>query len=431
MLTLDGVALSELAGAAAWAPTGTAHAHAKVASDAPADEDNDDDAEADAHGEPPAAAAPLRSRLFALAVGAAPLLVVLASAVSGGGGGGAGGGGAAASSVGTPATAYSLANSVTFLGIGDWGRQGQFGQRDTARVLGDVAAIVKPPFVLSLGDNFYTVGVNGTADPQWRTSWIDVYTHPALAHLSWKIIAGNHDYYSPALRSELNWPGDARWVFPSLNYSLPPLAIPPPPPPPPGSRRRRRGRGLGGPPSRACVALVLADTCPFISDYRVAHGFPATDAAMMGNVAAADAPAAQLAWLAAELARARGACDAVVAVGHHPVFSGGDHGDSADLKAAFQPLFVAPRTAVDAYLAGHDHTLIHLEANGVVYVVSGGGSQIRTNTVATPETIWFADAPGFTTHSFNATHAATFFVSGVDGAVLHSVVKPLRGAFAS
>jgi acid phosphatase len=146
---------------------------------------------------------------------------------------------------------------------------------------------------------------------------------------------------------------------------------------------------------------------------------------MIANVAAADAPAAQLSWLAGELRRARGACDAVVAVGHHPVFSGGDHRDSEELKGAFRPLFEAPATRADVYVAGHDHTLIHLEAGGVTYVVSGAGSQVRNNTVATRETVWFADAPGFTAHSFNATHAATFYVSGVDGRVLHAAVKPL------
>ncbi len=63
--------------------------------------------------------------------------------------------------------------------------------------------------------------------------------------------------------------------------------------------------------------------------------------------------------------------------------AGGDHHDAPDLITAFLPLF--QRYNVDAYIAGHDHTLIHLKAENTQFIVSGGGSRIRNNTVVTPE----------------------------------------------
>jgi acid phosphatase len=290
---------------------------------------------------------------------------------------------------------------------------GQFGQRDTAAAMGEWADAVDASFIVSTGDNFYQTGVEGSADPQWQTSWRDVYTHPGLATRKWHVVAGNHDYLASyaGLMSQLRWKGDARWSFPSLNYSLPSLPLP---------------TSKGG-SDRACVRLVFTDTCPFISSYRrpSSGAYPVSDHNMWANVNRSD-PGAQLAWLRDELIAARAACDAVIVVGHHPVFSAdGDHGDSADLIAAFKPLF--DELGVDAYLAGHDHSMMHLEDGAVVYVITGAGSQVWGGSLApTPRTVWLAATPGFTIHSINATHALHSFISSSTGSVVHQVLKPLR-----
>ena len=39
--------------------------------------------------------------------------------------------------------------------IGDWGRQGEHNQSDTAAAMAAVAALSQPHFVISTGDNFY------------------------------------------------------------------------------------------------------------------------------------------------------------------------------------------------------------------------------------------------------------------------------------
>lgn len=193
---------------------------------------------------------------------------------------------------------------------------------------------------------------------------------------------------------------DPRWRFPSLNYSA--------------------TFGFDGAPGGGDVALVFFDTNPFISQYRAAPDNPDMAAAL----AAAPPPAATLAWLDAQLSAVADTAAAVLVVGHHPVFSGGEHGDSGDLKAVLPPLF--ERHGVDAYLAGHDHTLIHLSSAGVEYVVTGGGSKVRDNTAVTPETKWFGDVNGFSVHRVNGSHASHHYVHGLTGEVLWGTVVPLR-----
>ena len=59
------------------------------------------------------------------------------------------------------------------------------------------------------------------------------------------------------------------------------------------------------------------------------------------------------------------------AIGHHPIYSAGDHGDHPGLLAKFLPLF--QKHSVASYIAGHDHDLQHIQMQGFNYVVSGAG----------------------------------------------------------
>jgi tartrate-resistant acid phosphatase type 5 len=138
-------------------------------------------------------------------------------------------------------------------------------------------------------------------------------------------------------------------------------------------------------------------------------------------------PGAQLNWLREELLNATASCDAVLVVGHHAVFSGGQHGQSArqqDLKdrLAFPAAFTY--AGVDAYLNGHDHIVEALEANGTRYFVTGAGSDVRFNNVPTPESRFLLEDNGFTVHSFNATHVAHGVVHW-NGSLLYTVTVPL------
>ena len=85
----------------------------------------------------------------------------------------------------------------------------------------------------------------------------------------------------------------------------------------------------------------------------------------------------QMAWLKAELAKPRAPW--TICVGHHPVYSNGQHGDTKSLVADLAPLLQAH--GVHVYLCGHDHDLQHLELEGqkTSFVVpGGGGARVRS-----------------------------------------------------
>lgn len=54
------------------------------------------------------------------------------------------------------------------------------------------AALLRPSFVVSTGDNFYKDGVTSASDPAWLSSFGDVYSGPALSGLPWYAVLGNH-----------------------------------------------------------------------------------------------------------------------------------------------------------------------------------------------------------------------------------------------
>jgi len=211
--------------------------------------------------------------------------------------------------------------------------------------------------------------------------------------------AGNHDYRGVYLQTQ--WAGDARWNFPSLYYNR--------------TFNLPSWNATSAP--RDCVRAVFIDTSPFLSEYATDPDTPA----MLVHMKAANTTA-QLQWLTGALVAAEAECKVTVVIGHHPLYSAGGHGDNPELVAPLQPLFDAHR--VTAYIAGHDHMLGHLHAASTDYIISGAGSQIRSGSAATPQSVWFSDENGFVAHSFNATHVQHTFV-GASGTTQHAVLRQL------
>jgi 3',5'-cyclic AMP phosphodiesterase CpdA len=218
------------------------------------------------------------------------------------------------------------------------------------------------------------------------------------------------------IRAQLEWKGDARWNV-GLNFERS-WELPP---------KRPGGRA-------PCLSAVFTDTTPLIGHYRGPEQ-AAKHPVLAANAAAADR-AGTVAWTLAAVAAAAAACDATIVFGHHPLFSPGEHSNSAELQAAYGEAL--ERAGVDAYVAGHDHILAHSRAagGGVEHVLTGAGSEVRPTLVPGAETQWVATRRGFTVHSVNATHHAVSYVwadgeageaqPGLPGVVAFQVVKPLR-----
>jgi acid phosphatase len=237
--------------------------------------------------------------------------------------------------------------TVTFLAVGDWGRDGAFHQTEVAARMGETARSVNAAFVISVGDNFYEDGVASVDDPKWRTSFEDVYTAPSL-QVPWYVALGNHDYHGE-VQAQLDYAKTSkRWRMPGRWYS--------------DHRSSVTAKGQVG------VDLFVLDTSPFIAAY---HAEGARKVKVAGQ-----RTAPQLRWLDAALAKST--ADWKVVVGHHPIYSGGQHGQpggSPELIAQIDPIL--ERHRVPLYLFGHEHDLQHIERGATHYVCTGAGSKTR------------------------------------------------------
>jgi acid phosphatase len=227
-----------------------------------------------------------------------------------------------------------------FLAVGDWGRGGDRKQTAVARAMAQAAAEVRSRFVVSVGDNFYPAGVRSADDPQWKTSFEDVYAAPSL-QTPWYAALGNHDYRGRPGAQLAYARRDNRWRMPDRSYAA--------------------SSSETGIPN---LDIFVLDTTPMVGDY---------DEALMRLVrgrVSVPRPGRQYAWLERSLQHSHATWKIVV--GHHPLYSGGRHGGSRELVARLEPLFQAH--GVQAYLCGHDHALQHIQVGGTAHVCTGAGA---------------------------------------------------------
>ena len=245
--------------------------------------------------------------------------------------------------------------SFSFLVVGDWGHTNSEGQRQVARAMGVAGRQDHARFVVSTGDNFYPNGVSGVSDRLWKEAFENVYVDGGLQG-PWYPVLGNHDHKGNVTAEKDYSSVSSRWSMPADYY--------------------RHTEVLG---DDALVELFFLDTLPLAK----------ADDGLMARLFATGA-ATQLSWLNSALAESKATWKIVV--GHHPVFSGGPHGNTPALVAVLKPLF--DRHHVAAYINGHDHNLQHILVDGVSYLTCGAGSEARL--VAHPEAAVFSAAvPGF------------------------------------
>ena len=231
-----------------------------------------------------------------------------------------------------------------FLVVGDWGRNGASNQREVAAQMGKTAENVGCQCVFSVGDNFYQDGVQSIDDPQWRSSFEEIYSARSL-QVPWYVALGNHDYRGVPQAQIDYMKSSARWRMPSRYYKV-------------------SGTSIGAPHLDAFVI----DTAPLVHQYR-----DDVHSQIALNVAGQDVDA-QLRWLDEQLGSSRAAWKVVVA--HHTIYSGGSgHGDTPETKQLIEPLLRKHR--VQAYINGHDHDMQHIRRDGVHYICCGAGSEVR------------------------------------------------------
>lgn len=274
-----------------------------------------------------------------------------------------------------------FAQSINFIAIGDWGREGEYLQQETADQMGIYAKDKETNFVITVGDNIYNTGVTGIEDPKWNTCFEQVYTAPSL-QVPWYAALGNHDYYG-SVQAQIDYSNTyTRWKMPARHYSFEVIVE-----------------------NTVSVLFVMIDTNPFLEKYRSMQKGGLYDS-FIDEVNSQD-PELQLKWIDSVLSVSTAKWKIVA--GHHPVFSGGEHGNTKELIKKLEPLL--EKHKVDMYIAGHDHDIQYLKKSGstVNYFISGAGSKLR-ETGSMEYTLYAKSINGFLGVTVSADNIKAGFV---------------------
>jgi hypothetical protein len=238
----------------------------------------------------------------------------------------------------TPPPIFTVKNadqSVRVLAFGDFGN-GSLGQKETASAMLKYHRQTPFDFAVTLGDNFYSYGMESLADPRWKTWWDELYDPLGVKFYA---TLGNHDWgFDDSPAAEILYSRQSpSWRMPSPYYTF----------------------------SAGPVQFFALDTN--------------------------EVSEAQLIWLKDELAKSRAVWKLVYA--HHPIYSVGAHRDNQGLIKRLLPVL---KGKAEVYLAGHDHDLQHLKAeDGVHFFVAGGGGAGLREPKPDTRTIFAKAAHGF------------------------------------
>jgi tartrate-resistant acid phosphatase type 5 len=236
--------------------------------------------------------------------------------------------------------------ALNFIVMGDWGRNGADHQKQVAEQMGKTAEECKTQFIIATGDNFYPSGVISEHDPLFKYSFEDIYTAFSL-QWDWYVVLGNHDYKSNPDAEVAYTKISRRWKMPARYYS--------------------KKFFINGDTSKI-VLIAFIDTNPFIPDfYKNAEYGP--------NVKTQDSTR-QKRWLEKVLSDKSPNIKWKIVVGHHPMYTGSSRTESYDTRAirySLKPVF--DKYKVDAYLAGHDHSLQEMVVDNTHHFISGAASE--------------------------------------------------------
>ena len=246
---------------------------------------------------------------------------------------------------------------VRVLAFGDFG-DGSDAQKQVAEAMLAYHRLQRFDFAVTLGDNFYSTGMESPDDARWKTWWSDLYDPLRIPFFA---TLGNHDWgqpNSPAAEIVFSQKSSS-WRMPSAYYTF-----------------------------TAGTAQFFALDTEVISEK-------------------------QLLWLQSALDASTARWKIVY--GHHPIYSHGQHEDNNTKIDQLLPLL---RDRADIYLAGHDHDMQHLKPEGrLPFFVAGSGGKLRPIAPG-PRSIFAKSAHGFAVLEILADSLSVVFV-GVSGDELY------------
>jgi diadenosine tetraphosphatase ApaH/serine/threonine PP2A family protein phosphatase len=263
----------------------------------------------------------------------------------------------------TPPAAFAVKapdTAIRVLAFGDFGN-GSPEQKALAATITQYHERHPFDFALTLGDNFYSAGMESPTDPRWQT-WFEQLYGPL--GVTFYPTLGNHDWGQPdSPAAEILYSGKtATWRMPAAYYTF-----------------------VAG-----AVQFFALDTQVIALSEK------------------------QRRWLDTELARSQARWKVVY--GHHPIYSGGNYQDRPDLIAQLLPIL---RNRADVYLCGHDHNLQALQPqDGVRFVIAGGGGAGLYELRPYERSIFASRSNGFAVLEADATQLSVKLVDG-SGTVLY------------
>jgi tartrate-resistant acid phosphatase type 5 len=276
---------------------------------------------------------------------------------------------------------------LSFIVFGDWGRNGSFNQSENASQMGAWGEKYNISFIISTGDNFYPDGALSVDSPQWLTSFENIYTAPSLQK-KWYVVLGNYDYHISPLPEIEYTKTSSRWYLPERYYSQT-IKI----------------------DNTTAALFIFMDTTPFVKEYYTEDH---SDAPMQDVNK-------QLAWIDSTLSSSNVQWKFVT--GHHPVYTGGEHGNTVELVEQLKP--VMEKHKVNAYFCGHDHDLQHLRIPGesVNYFVSGAGSKTRSCKDTEYTLFQKGGLTGFLVVSLSTTEMQAVFIDYVGNEIYKTAIN--------
>ncbi|KAL6842881.1 hypothetical protein ACP4OV_027194 [Aristida adscensionis] len=277
--------------------------------------------------------------------------------------------------------------SLAILVVGDWGRRGQFNQTLVAEQMGVVGEMLDIDFVISTGDNIYDDGIANTSDPLFKQCFTNIYTAESL-QTPWYIVLGNHDYtgnalaqQDPAIREV-----DSRYLSVAKSFIV----------------------------TTEIADFFLLDTTPFYLKYWNSTKYD------WRQVSPRDTYIENL-LKDLDNALTQSVATWKIVVGHHPISSGCEHGNTTELEQLLRPILEAH--GVDMYVNGHDHCLQHITSrvSPLQFLTSGGGSKAWAGKFKTTfdKVEFLYDGQGFLSMRLSETEANLAFYD-VNGGILHS-----------
>ena len=264
--------------------------------------------------------------------------------------------------------------AVRVLAFGDFGN-GSSEQKMVARTIAAYHQGQRFDFAITLGDNFYSVGMESPSDPRWKTWFEDLY---GALGIPFYASLGNHDWGHPdSPAAEILYSGlTPTWRMPAAYYTF-----------------------TAGP-----VQFFALDT---------------------QSVALAQK---QREWLDRELTNSQARWKVVY--GHHPIYSDGNYEDRPDLIASLLPILA---NRVDAYICGHDHNLQALQAQrGVRFYIAGGGGAGLYEVTKSPRSLFVSSANGFAVLEADTNRLVVKLVDGTGKVVYEEpITKTLTTPSAS